>query len=150
LLGKMEQSVDDPEAYATFDLEFHFAIAAATGNRLFGFLLEPFREVLYEGRRMASSIADVPRSGRPFHHAILEKIQARDAAGAAGAMARHLERSNVLILQAFEESFRGPRGRRSRIICARSAVRDAGIGQTPAVNGSDAVAVLSTPPKLND
>jgi GntR family transcriptional repressor for pyruvate dehydrogenase complex len=103
LIAKMDEARDAPHAFAKFDLEFHVALARATGNELLVILLDPFMDALYEGRRLASSLAGVPEEAMELHRNILEKVKAGDGEGAAQAMSVHLDQSNRVILKALKQ-----------------------------------------------
>ena len=100
VMANMENARDDPSAFAKYDLEFHVALARATGNELFVILLDPFMAALYEGRRLASMAPGVPDEAIQLHRKILEKVRACDAEGAAQAMRQHLDQSDRVIGQA--------------------------------------------------
>jgi GntR family transcriptional repressor for pyruvate dehydrogenase complex len=100
LLARMDEARNDPHAFAKYDLEFHVALARATGNELLEILLDPFMDALYEGRRLASNLPGVPQEAMELHRTILEKVKAGDAEGAAQAMSVHLDQSNRVILKA--------------------------------------------------
>ena len=102
LISKMDGARDDPRAFAQFDLEFHVALARATGNELLQILLDPFMDALYEARRLASELPGVPEEAMAFHRDIREKVGAGDAQGADRAMSAHLDQSNRVILRALK------------------------------------------------
>lgn len=108
LLARMDEAQDDPHAFAKFDLEFHVALAHATGNELFEILLDPFMDALYEARRLASKLPGVPEEAMGLHRDILAKVKAGDAEGAAQAMAVHLDQSNRVILRALKQQATQP------------------------------------------
>jgi GntR family transcriptional repressor for pyruvate dehydrogenase complex len=86
----MEAVIDeaDVERAASYDLEFHRAIARATQNELFLILMDAIGEALLEVRR-----ANLEVNGKQTiqqHRRILEAIVARDVDGALGAMSDHL------------------------------------------------------------
>lgn len=88
--SRMQQDQADVEALASYDLEFHRLIAAATQNELFLLLLDSIGTSLIDIRRSNLSSGATPMTlGQ--HEAILERIKARDAEGARAAMKRHLE-----------------------------------------------------------
>jgi DNA-binding FadR family transcriptional regulator len=77
------------------DLEFHKAVAAATGNAYIrmavGFLSEQVRVTIMETReRSGTGVADIVEVTITEHAAIHAAIAARDAAGAHDAMATHI------------------------------------------------------------
>lgn len=97
LVEAMEDVTDSPEECARLDLEFHVAVARATGNELFEMLLDPFMGALYEGRRVASALEGVPEEAIGFHRQLLEQIKAGDPEAAAAAMSSHLDQSTRVI-----------------------------------------------------
>lgn len=72
------------------DIEFHRALARATGNEIFGLLLETLSDLGRESRMATISHAGVKRAIE--HHAtILHAVEAKDEAAAARAMRHHIE-----------------------------------------------------------
>ncbi len=96
-LARLEQaqhSLGDPhgslEAHIQADIEFHAALADATGNPLFQVVLEPIQQLLIESRwrTLGKYGADVAHQ----HHArILDAVRAGNATAAAQAMREHIE-----------------------------------------------------------
>ncbi|MFN0156050.1 MAG: FadR/GntR family transcriptional regulator [Gaiella sp.] len=87
---RMKEEVADVEAAARDDLEFHRAIALATQNDLYLLLLDSIGSALIDIRRENLGTGASPMTlGQ--HEAVLERIVARDAAGARAAMSAHLE-----------------------------------------------------------
>jgi GntR family transcriptional regulator, transcriptional repressor for pyruvate dehydrogenase complex len=78
------------EGFAWADLEFHQLLAAATGNALFEMLLSPLLENLLDVRRAGTQLPGAARRAHDDHRRILERVIARDAAGARRAMRDHL------------------------------------------------------------
>jgi DNA-binding FadR family transcriptional regulator len=78
------------EAHVQADLEFHAALAEATGNPLFGIVLAPIQELLIESRRRTLGRHGAELARR-HHEAILTAVQSGDADGAARAMREHIE-----------------------------------------------------------
>lgn len=93
-LEKAQKALGNPrrtlEAHIKADLEFHAALADATGNPLFRVVLAPIQELLIESRRRT-----LGRYGADLafdHHArILAAVRAGDAAAATQAMREHIE-----------------------------------------------------------
>lgn len=87
ILGNPSRTLD---AHVKADLEFHAALADATGNSLFGIVLAPIQELLIESRRRT-----LGRYGSEIahqHHArILAAVENRDAGEACQAMRDHIE-----------------------------------------------------------
>jgi len=88
---EMEAAIDEHvERASRLDLEFHRAIAKATGNELYLLLLDSIGEALLEIRRgnlQTGAAAETIRA----HRAILDRIRMRDPEGARAAMAVHLD-----------------------------------------------------------
>jgi GntR family transcriptional regulator, transcriptional repressor for pyruvate dehydrogenase complex len=87
VLGKPRRSL---EAHVAADVEFHAALADATGNPLFRVVLAPIQQLLIDSRRRT-----LGRYGSEIafrHHVeILAAVRAHDAEAATAAMRRHLE-----------------------------------------------------------
>lgn len=87
VLGNLRRSL---EAHVQADLDFHAALANATGNPLFQVVLTPIQELLMESRRRT-----LGRYGAEIayqHHAkILDAVRAGDADAAAEAMRLHIQ-----------------------------------------------------------
>jgi GntR family transcriptional repressor for pyruvate dehydrogenase complex len=98
-LRRLEAAQDTPEAYVIADVDFHQAIAQASGNRMLVLLLEGLREPLrmartrsWQGRlRVGHEVADQI----DMHRRILVAVRRRQPRVAAEAMARHLDLAEV-------------------------------------------------------
>lgn len=87
---KMKRDLRDVEAAAHDDLEFHRVIARATQNDLYLLLMDSIGSSLIDIRRENLGSGSSPMTlGQ--HEKVLERIAARDPAGARDAMAAHLE-----------------------------------------------------------
>jgi DNA-binding FadR family transcriptional regulator len=89
-LALMRASLEDAEAFARNDLEFHLAIARAAHNQVLYHVIDTLRHVL-----RAWFVEVFPRrqdSGEPIrnHEPILAAIRVRDPEAARRAMAEHL------------------------------------------------------------
>jgi GntR family transcriptional repressor for pyruvate dehydrogenase complex len=93
-LARAQEVLGNPrgglEAHVQADLEFHAALAEASGNPLFGIVLAPIQELLIESRRRTLGRHGAALAHR-HHAAILEAVQAGDAEAAARAMREHIE-----------------------------------------------------------
>jgi len=87
---RMRRETGDVEAAARDALEFHRVIARATQNDLYLLLMDSIGSTLIDIRRenLGSGAAPMTLSQ---HEQVLERIAARNAAGARAAMAAHLE-----------------------------------------------------------
>ncbi|MDN3356323.1 FCD domain-containing protein [Actinomadura sp. DC4] len=86
-----------PDAIHDADVRFHEGLAAASGNQMLSFLIEAMEGPLHAGR-MRSLRGHLARGGTvedviDQHARILERVKARDPAGAAAAMSDHLEQT---------------------------------------------------------
>lgn len=98
VLGNARRSL---EAHIKADLDFHLALANATGNALFGIVLAPIQQLLVESRRRTLGRYGAEIAHR--HHAkILDAVRAQDARAAEREMRRHIE-ANFRHLHATEE-----------------------------------------------
>jgi GntR family transcriptional repressor for pyruvate dehydrogenase complex len=88
--ARMEAEVEDLEAAAHDDLEFHRTIARATHNELFLLLMDSIGRSLIDIRRQ-NLTSGAARSTLDEHVCVLERIAAKDPAGARDAMAAHLD-----------------------------------------------------------
>ncbi len=102
VLGNPRRSL---EAHVRADLDFHAALADATGNPLFRVMLAPIAELLIESRRRTLGSYGSALAHR--HHArILEAVRAGDAEAAGRAMREHVEAN----FQHLRQSADGPPG----------------------------------------
>jgi GntR family transcriptional regulator, transcriptional repressor for pyruvate dehydrogenase complex len=90
LLARMEDA-DDPARRNKLDADYHIAIAAASGNRLFVKLIEDMRTILEEHSLALAKAPHRRNAARVEHAKIYEAIVRRDAEAAAAAMAEHLD-----------------------------------------------------------
>jgi GntR family transcriptional repressor for pyruvate dehydrogenase complex len=93
-LASMREVADDPTAFHESDIRFHESIAEGAGNQMLAFLIEAMEQPL-RSARMQSMQGHLARGGTVSdvidqHAAILERVKARDEAGAATAMRQHL------------------------------------------------------------
>ena len=87
ILGSGRRSL---EAHVKADLEFHAALARATGNPLFQMVLAPIQELLIASRRQTLGKYGSELAHR-HHTRVLEAVEAGDARAAEQAMREHIE-----------------------------------------------------------
>ncbi|HEU5088717.1 MAG TPA: FadR/GntR family transcriptional regulator [Roseiflexaceae bacterium] len=92
-LQRMHENAADPERWAEADVAFHAAIATATNNPLYPLLLGSIADMLIEVRRTGIQLPETPAKAYQHHQRVLERIAARDRAGARKAMQDHLRES---------------------------------------------------------
>jgi GntR family transcriptional regulator, transcriptional repressor for pyruvate dehydrogenase complex len=90
LLEAMRTAGDDIERWTASDLGFHVAVARASHNPFLSTLLAPLVKVIEHAIAESFRSKKAVRAGLGAHERILERIQARDAAGAEQAMCEHL------------------------------------------------------------
>lgn len=86
----MDDSLDDPIAFVSADLDFHLALAQATQNSLIPKLLDPIVDLLTEMRRKTYEVDRSAQRGQRYHKDILDAILRRDAITARHCMRQHL------------------------------------------------------------
>jgi GntR family transcriptional repressor for pyruvate dehydrogenase complex len=85
----MDASFDNAEQFVEADLDFHLALAEATGNSLIPLLLDPIIDLLREHRIQVFRVGGAVR-GQLHHKRILEAVLRRDPEAARAAMIAHL------------------------------------------------------------
>lgn len=107
-LTSMRANAERPELFHNADIDFHEALAAASGNRLMAMLLQELAEPLRAS--MLRSYAGHMARGIPVsvaidqHEEILAGIQAGDPRKAAAAMRRHLKQTKKDLLAGLAEA----------------------------------------------
>ncbi|HVT35727.1 MAG TPA: FCD domain-containing protein [Nevskiaceae bacterium] len=86
---------DDRRVQLTTDLAFHHAIAEATHNPVFSYLMGSLHRLLLDHMQLSQAGTE-PKSGitdqvRAQHRELLRMILARDGKGATRAASRHIE-----------------------------------------------------------
>lgn len=89
ILGKLEASQYDLEAYVESDLAFHVAIARAAHNPMFSQILTLIQEVLRIWMKVTYLQSGGAADSMSVHRKIYEAIQARDAHTARQLMEAH-------------------------------------------------------------
>ena len=93
LIGVMETSIGDVDRYAAADLELHAAILHATHNPLLAQLADTLSEGLIASRDVTRHRPGGPGYSLPLHVRLVQRIVARDGAGAEATMAGLITRS---------------------------------------------------------
>jgi DNA-binding FadR family transcriptional regulator len=103
-INQMEAHIADPEQFAKHDLDFHSALATATGNEIYRLLLVPITDLLLDFR-IAAYLYDTEEAiqgGLVHHRKVLEQVKAGNAEGARQAMNDHLQQAQNLFEKAHE------------------------------------------------
>lgn len=91
LVGKMDNNLDNQEAFVQADLDFHLALAKATQNSLILVLIRPVIGLLRDQRMRIFETAGGPERGQIHHKRILETVSQGDRIAAHLAMEAHLQ-----------------------------------------------------------
>jgi GntR family transcriptional repressor for pyruvate dehydrogenase complex len=105
LRGWLEQTRDpglDEAAYVRADVQFHLALAEATGNRIFPVLLDSVSELMNAIREVGAAAGSREDAWR-YHDRILARVAARDPEGARRAMGAHMDDSERILDDALAE-----------------------------------------------
>ncbi len=90
-------SMDDPVLFLVHDINFHRAVAAASGNPIIASLVEMVAALYYERRRetaMRASDRNL-RDAAQMHRRVYQAIRAREPEAARAAMNEHLLHSSA-------------------------------------------------------
>ncbi|HEV2514338.1 MAG TPA: FadR/GntR family transcriptional regulator [Devosia sp.] len=85
------------------DLEFHSAIAAASGNPVLATLLSPLSDVLASARKATGAVPSARETALSEHREIAQAIASQDAELAKAAMTKHI-RSGLQALKQLKET----------------------------------------------
>lgn len=99
ILNMMTDSQADEDQFVKADLEFHLALAKATGNGLFNILMTPIQDLLLDFRLTAFHMNKIGsiHGAKTYHYEILECIRNRDSVGAREAMRKHLKQGKEIV-----------------------------------------------------
>ncbi len=103
ILAHMCKAQKDVNAFSKWDLEFHMVIARASGNPLFGILIQPLTGALLELIGTGSSAPGAVEEACDFHRKILNALKARDAEKADSAMRQHLDQSRRVTAEGLKQ-----------------------------------------------
>ena len=93
----MFASMDDPRVFLVHDINFHRAVAAASGNPIVASIVEMVSALYYERRRdtaVRASDRDL-KDAADMHRRIYQAIRGRDADAARSAMHTHLVQASA-------------------------------------------------------
>ena len=102
-LENMCHTLDAVDEFSKWDLEFHLQLADACGNPLFGILLEPLTESLFELIWTGTSTPGAAQEACEFHAQILEHVRQRDSRGAVEVMRKHLKQAYRVTAEGLEK-----------------------------------------------
>lgn len=87
----MDASMDSPKRFIEADLDFHLALAEATGNSLIPLLIDPIVGLLREQRTKIFQVPGGAARGQLHHKRILAAVSEGDPEKAREAMRAHLQ-----------------------------------------------------------
>lgn len=91
LLEEMEAALDEPGLYMELDMNFHRALAKATGNEVFGVVLDASATLSQQARLKSLEAGASTVVSQAMHRAIFRAVAERDAPRAAQEMRNHLQ-----------------------------------------------------------
>lgn len=91
IVAGMEEAQNDVVTLAARDADFHSALAKMTHNPLLAILVDSIRDLLQEYVARVTPYLDPSQENLPLHQKLLERIEARDVAGARQAMQENLD-----------------------------------------------------------
>jgi GntR family transcriptional repressor for pyruvate dehydrogenase complex len=98
--GKMQTAGGDIPAYVEADVEFHLALANASGNQVLADVLRSIRSLLDVWARRVLEAAGETASSLKMHEPILKAVAKGDPDAARSAMRRHMERAERRLREA--------------------------------------------------
>ncbi len=104
LFTQMQQAANDSEAFAELDYQFHLAVAEATGNPLYVYIVRSLRECIKSSvtvGRMAQPSSHETDRILSDHLVIQRAIAAGSIAAATEAMQKHFDATNAALTRDF-------------------------------------------------
>jgi len=98
IVTRQRERVASGESAIEADSEFHYAIATAANNRVVLRVVDVLMGLLKESRERSLQVAGRPERSLAGHQRILQAIRRHDAQAAEGAMRRHLEEIETVVL----------------------------------------------------
>jgi GntR family transcriptional repressor for pyruvate dehydrogenase complex len=116
-------AMDNPQRFLVHDIDFHRAIAAASGNPIIAAVVEMVSALYYEQRRETAAQASDRdlRDAAASHREIYQAVRARDVEGARRAMNEHLVRASTHQAQERAKQAAGRTGRAAPVRARRGS-----------------------------
>ena len=99
ILDKMCQNKNDTDIFSKWDFEFHKVVAQASNNPLFGILISPLNEAIFEIIWTGSTTPGAIEEACTFHQMIINSIKERNVQKAKDAMQAHLDQSHRVVTE---------------------------------------------------
>ncbi len=96
---RMQEAIDDLDAFAKADLDFHHALAEAAGNETLTDQLHVIRSLLQVYANRAVRDAGQADRATSEHEAVLAAVRAHDGDASASAMAMHMRTATSRLLE---------------------------------------------------
>jgi DNA-binding GntR family transcriptional regulator len=93
---------DDLDAWAEADARFHRRLVALSGNALLAQAALRYADRVHRARRFTLRLRQRPLASTREHEALVERIRAGDADGAAAANRAHRQRASRELVEIFE------------------------------------------------
>jgi DNA-binding GntR family transcriptional regulator len=93
---------DDLDAWAEADARFHRQLVALSGNALLAQAALRYADRVHRARRFTLRLRQRPLASTREHEALVERIRAGDADGAAAANRAHRQRASRELVEIFE------------------------------------------------
>jgi GntR family transcriptional repressor for pyruvate dehydrogenase complex len=90
LLQRMEQALDEYDAYLLAAKAFHTTLARTTGNDLFSLIMAPILEAQYDNWHSQAHNPGMAERSQSYHRQLVAQIKAGRADAARATMAAHL------------------------------------------------------------
>jgi len=94
-IAEMFANIEHPQQFLVHDINFHRAVAAASGNPTLASLVEMVAAVMYERRRETIDRAHDFRESLEMHRAVYRAIRDKKPDAARAAMREHIERARL-------------------------------------------------------
>ncbi len=91
---------DDRERFAQNDVDFHYALACATHNKLFPLFLDTIAPLLYSMRVLGATVKAMPERALYHHRAIFDAVARQEGDAARAAMRAHMAEAEQTIGEA--------------------------------------------------
>jgi len=94
-------ATDAPQTFLVHDINFHRAVATASGNPIVASLMDMVSKLFYDQRRKTAALASDAdrRSAAEMHRRIYQAIRGRDVENARAAMEMHLQQASAVHAQ---------------------------------------------------
>ncbi len=136
LLEKMNASQEEHQRFSSLDLEFHIAVAEASGNRLLLDMISMIRGQLARGLSRVLMLPSALPLSYKEHFKIVQKIRRRDPEGAREAMSEHLCAGLERYRQFVRMEANAAEERKATTNKRKPSVRQSGVGVLSPVRSS--------------